>query len=82
MQCPDNSIVRFHTIPVGDESPYYDGIHFASLKCWCSPLQDPEDPQLVIHHAHDMREVRERQGIIDSEGWITIGQILVDDSDD
>ena len=50
--------MSLHVIPINGAEPD----HVKSAECWCSPLVD-SDPRLVIHHAKDCREKRERLGI-------------------
>ena len=45
---------RIHIIPVGGDEP----VHTAHETCKCQPLLDEEG--LMIHHAEDLREARER----------------------
>jgi hypothetical protein len=44
----------FHIVPVGDLRP-----HEGSKECWCMPTLDPEDNNVVVHHAADKREKHE-----------------------
>jgi len=59
-------VVRWHVVPTGDYKP-----HIVSLNCHCSPHYDGE---VVIHHALDLREIKERQGRPTGKGWIIIGE--------
>ena len=62
-----------HTIPVGGTEP----IHDCSEDCWCHPLRAPGD-DVVVHHAKDCREARERNGgKLDPDAkWVIVGQKL------
>ncbi len=64
---------RRHVIPVGDTGPM-DGVHAASLECWCHPLET-DDGLLATHNAHDCREVAERAGV-PRGGWVLIDEIV------
>ena len=60
-----------HTIPVGGTEP----IHRADISCWCHPLLD--EPHLMVHHAKDCREARERnQCSRKDEPWVLVEQAL------
>jgi hypothetical protein len=60
-----------HVIPVGGEEPR----HAASMRCWCQPLLD--EPGLVVHHAKDLREARERHGRArPEECWVIVDEVL------
>lgn len=43
-----------HVMPIGDlrEHLFED--------CWCRPLQDEDEPSVIIHNAMDEREAYER----------------------
>jgi hypothetical protein len=56
-----------HVIPVGGDEP----VHCADAQCWCQPLVGVDD--VVIHHAKDMREARERHGVNrPEEKWVNV----------
>lgn len=55
--------MTWHVMPIDDARP-----HTCDGQCWCYPLEDPANPGLWIHHAHDCREARERAGH-KSRGW-------------
>jgi hypothetical protein len=50
--------LRTHIVPLGGDEP----IHAASSKCFCQPLVE-EETGIVTHHAQDLREKFERNGI-------------------
>jgi hypothetical protein len=59
-----------HNIPVGGIEP----IHRADVSCWCHPLLI--ETQIMVHHAKDLREVKERKGTeADHQLWVIIEQI-------
>lgn len=66
-----------HVIPVGGVEP----IHVSTgLRCWCSPMPesvpDGKLPLVVIHNAHDLRDARERNGVISTGGhWVIVQEI-------
>lgn len=60
-----------HVIPIGDTGPQ-DGIHNASRDCWCHPYRSEN---LMIHHAYDGRESKERQRQRTGQGWVIIGEV-------
>lgn len=56
-----------HTIPVGGEEPP----HVTDLSCWCQPIE--LEPNIVVHHAKDFREARERHGVVDPlKPWVLV----------
>lgn len=46
---------HFHIVPVDDLRD-----HAADPTCWCSPVEDPEDPDIWVHNAMDRRDEYER----------------------
>lgn len=42
-----------HVLPLGDTYPH------KPVDCWCQPTQDPDEPRLWVHNAHDQRERHE-----------------------
>jgi hypothetical protein len=40
-----------HVIPLDDLRE-----HRVSLKCWCDPTPEADDPRVVVHHSMDQRE--------------------------
>lgn len=57
-----------HVVPVGGREP----VHLCAPSCWCQPWNDGE---LLIHHAKDLREARERFGRQQiGEHWLVIEQ--------
>ncbi len=55
-----------HVVPIADHRE-----HYCYIPCWCSPLE--MEPNLLVHHAIDLREVRERQGSKDlNKKWAVI----------
>lgn len=64
---------RIHVIPVGGIEP----LHAAHEECWCKPLLTDE-AKIAIHHAKDLRELKERQDITTPElRWVQIKQLRV-----
>ncbi len=62
-----------HVIPVGGEEPLHSGCR----QCHCQPLFK-EDELIVVHHAWDLREKLERQGIsTPGNGWVQILEVEV-----
>jgi hypothetical protein len=60
-----------HIIPVGGDEP----VHDCNAGCWCHPLLT--DPEISVHHAKDLREVRERQNTArPQEKWIRVNEIV------
>jgi hypothetical protein len=66
-------MTRIHVIPVGAGEP----VHTAAESCFCSPLVTNHSyDKIVIHHATDNREARERHNQdkpADSK-WVTVGE--------
>lgn len=61
-------MICIHVIPVGGAEP----IHRGDESCFCQPLKD-ELHGLMIHHAQDLREVRERHGWArPNEKWLVV----------
>lgn len=64
---------KLHVIPLGGG----ECTHFLSETCWCQPyVEDGEETgesgkyPMVIHHASDVRERYERQGIkLPGKSW-------------
>lgn len=44
-----------HVVPIDDLRP-----HELTIGCWCKPLRDEENPDIVAHNALDQREAVER----------------------
>lgn len=42
---------HYHVIPVGDLRE-----HAVSRHCWCTPVQDEEEPNVWVHNSMDERE--------------------------
>jgi hypothetical protein len=63
-------MIHLHSIPVGNKEP----VHLARESCWCYPVQDTEEPSLLIHNAKDCRERFERQGADTGEQslWVLV----------
>ena len=60
-----------HVIPVGGEEP----MHTCHAACFCYPLEDQDG--LMVHHAKDLRESRERHGRNrPDENWVLVEQVL------
>jgi hypothetical protein len=58
---------QIHVIPIGGEEP----MHLCHASCFCVPLEDAD--KLMIHHAKDLRESRERSGINrPDEQWVLV----------
>jgi hypothetical protein len=41
----------YHVVPLGDLRE-----HEVSLRCWCKPVQDEEEPNVWVHNSMDQRE--------------------------
>lgn len=66
---------RIHVIPVGGEEPR----HLCHEDCHCSPLLD--DVGVMIHHAGDLREARERfNRNRPDEKWVLVEEVLPSNS--
>ena len=65
--------VTRHIIPVGGVEP----VHAAHARCWCHPVSiADEDYPVAVHHAKDLREVRERNGTArPDEPWVIVNQL-------
>lgn len=74
MSSPVDQIVsRVHVIPVGGDEPN----HCAQSSCWCFPIEDTVVPGVIVHHAKDCREAKERQGLTHPDrAWVTIGELV------
>ncbi len=64
---------RIHVVPVGGAEP----THTCHSTCFCSPLI-MDDGKMAVHHAQDLREARERQGIIDTtiKRWVLMNELI------
>jgi hypothetical protein len=62
---------RIHIIPVGANEP----VHTAHETCRCQPLLDEDG--LMIHHAEDLREARERHDRNrPDEKWVLVEEVV------
>ena len=49
-----NNDQTIHVIPVNDYREY-----ITDKNCWCNPLEDEEEPNIIIHNSMDQRELYE-----------------------
>lgn len=47
--------MQAHVSPVGDLRD-----HVLTPQCWCKPTPDEEQPNVLVHHALDQRELVEQ----------------------
>lgn len=46
-----------HLIPPSEQKQ-----HIASMKCWCNPKKDPDEPTVIIHNRSKLEPARYRIG--------------------
>lgn len=74
-----STIRRIHVVPSNDTDEFgMDFLHTATADCPCKPLAE-ESTGLFIHHAQDLREVKERMtGKVGPHGWTHIAEFVPD----
>lgn len=43
--------MKYHVVPIGDLKE-----HETTESCWCNPVPDDEEPNVIVHNALDDRE--------------------------
>jgi hypothetical protein len=62
---------RIHVIPFGGEEP----MHTCHASCFCKPIENQD--KVMVHHAKDLREARERHGRNSpDEQWLLVEEVL------
>lgn len=73
-----STVRRIHVIPVDDKDEFgMDFLHTATRDCPCKPLCE-EPIGLFVHHAQDLREVRERMTGKAVLGWTHVAEFVAD----